>query len=66
MKNLKQITYVIENDKGELFSFITGGYIMWTNLISYTKLFDNQYHAETANRDAKGKIKRMRYNLEEL
>lgn len=62
----KQITYVIENEQGQLYSSVTTDHIFWTGLINQATLFDNVHLAKVANRMAKGTIKRMKYTLEAL
>ena len=63
---MRQITYVILNEKGQMMNGLTSDYLFWTDLIVNAKLFDNQHLAENTNRFAKGTIKRLYYTLEDL
>ena len=62
---VKQITYIIVNDKKEMVAGVTTDCILWTGLITRAVLFENRTLAERANEYARGVIMRMKYDLEQ-
>ena len=63
---VKQITYVIVNDEGEMYAGVTKDHLWWTRLIINATLFENEYLANKANKEFEinGTVKRMKYTLE--
>ena len=64
----KQITYVVVNKEGQMYSGDTTDHLWWTNFISNATLFETEYLANKCNKnnEINGTVMRMKYTLERL